>query len=533
MSAHNIISQINDGTDGQGKVLMFKTSAPTAGAVGISKGALWLDSSTGVMYQNSGTTASAAWTAVSPSYGTGITGSIRVAKMFQDAANGTDSLDMLWIGDSNTAYNGKGWCDGFAAAMHFNGARMYATPAFQSFGAGTVVGYKMWPFSTPSAGSPVGSVAGSGSANVNARLKKTMGVGTGALAPNGVQLDFLRVEAGTTLAQGETLSLWMYEQGAIPTGVPADDAFTDVCPIGLNDQLIARIQVNIGAGSPNGQIVPAFNDKSNANIVTATFNTPSPDVGEWEIKELTLPANNARIAPYQGSSSADNRYRFILCGSGGGTAGIRGPISVGLRSVYRYVKGFASTPLHYRGGATLSTISTDVVQATDNGNAVQNYLKYLRERQRSVSGATGRVVVCIQGGVNSGDWAPSNPGVAITAINAMRTSISNAWASLGYPSDDLGFLVMISHPTDSNDTDSTLSPLRTLAQTTYSSPAGDTLNVNLNSIYPWSRIAMNGFFDRNDGSPTNYDTSYAHLEETRHGYEIIASAVVSSIMRTK
>jgi hypothetical protein len=533
MSAHNIISQINDGTDGQGKVLMFKTSAPTTGVVGISKGALWLDSSTGVMYQNSGTTTSASWTAVSPSYGTGITGSIRVARMFQDAANGTDALDMLWIGDSNTAYNGKGWTDGFAAAMHFNGAKMYATPAYQSFGSGAVIGYKMWPFGWPSAGSPTGAVAGSGSANVSAALKATMGIGTGTLRPNGVQLDFLRVESGTTLAQGETLSLWMYEQGPNPTTVAADDAFTDVCPIGINDQLIARVQVNIGSGSPNGQIALAFNDKAQANISTATFNTPSPSADQWEIKELTLNANNSRIAPYQGSTSAENKYRLVMCGSGGGTPGIRGPISIGLWSVYRYVKGFASSPLHYRGSATLSTISTDVVQATNNGNAVQNYLKYLRERQRSVSGATGRVVVCIQGGVNSGDWYPSSPSTAITAINNIRSAISSAWTSLGYPSSDLGFLVMISHPTNSDDSDSSLSALRTLAQTTYSSPEGDTLNVNLNSIYPWSRIAMNGFFDRNDLSTSNYDTSYAHLEENRHGYEVIASAVVSSIMRTK
>lgn len=460
-------------------------------------------------------------------YPNGITGSLRVASMFRDAIEGRDGLDMLWIGDSNTCFNGKGWNDGFAAAMYFHGANMYATPAYQSFGgAAPAIGYKMFPVGFPTSGSPSNAVSGLASPNVSAALKATMSPGSGALAPNSNQLDFLRVETGTTIGAGEFLTVWMYEQGNVITGSKNEDAFTDVCPIGLNDQLVARVQVNIGTG---GAIQPRFNNKANGLINSTLHNTVSASPDVWDIVEATMTPSNSRIESFQGSSTAGGYFKMSLGGSGGGTAPITGPISVGLWSVYRYVKGFACTPLEYRSGGTLTQISNDVVQATNNGNAVQNYLKYLRERQRQANGASGRVVVCIQGGVNNGDWAPSNPSAGITAIDNMRSAISSAWTSLGYPSSDLGFLVMISHPTDSNNSDSTLSPLRTLAQTTYSSPSGDTLNVNLNAIYPWSRINMSGFFDSTNSGPPSYDTSYAHLEENRHGYEIIASAVVAAI----
>jgi hypothetical protein len=532
MSAHNVISQITDGNNDQGKVLMFKSSAPTAGVAGISKGALWLDSSTGILYQNSGTSASTSWTAVSPSYGDGITGSVRVAKFFQDAAVGVDGLDMLWIGDSNTSYNGKGWTDGFAAAMHFAGANMYGSPAYQSLGNGAVVGYKMWAFNTASAGSPATVSSGAGSANVSAALKLTHSRGSGQLSPNGAALDFLRVEDNTTVSQGTGgLTLWMYQQGPNPSTSQSDDAFTDVCPIGINDQLIVRMQVNIGSGTTQGRIVPAFTDTAQSTIVSTTFQSNSPSANEWQNVEVTMPANPARIAPYQGFVADPPRYRMTATGEGGGTLGLRGPLSVGLWSVYRYVKGFASTSLHYRGGATLTQIATDISQASRSGKAVQNYLKYLRERQRSVSGASGRVVVCIQGGVNSADWAPSNPSVGITAFNSIRESVTTAWTELGYPLSDLGFLVMVSHPTQSND--SALSALRSLAQSTFSSPSGDTLNVNLNTIYPYDRAFANGFFDRSELNTAIYDPTYAHFEENRHGYEIISCAVLSRILRTR
>ena len=45
--------------------------------------------------------------------GPSIYGSSLVSKFIQDAVAGVDSLDCLWIGDSNTGFNGWGWADGW------------------------------------------------------------------------------------------------------------------------------------------------------------------------------------------------------------------------------------------------------------------------------------------------------------------------------------------------------------------------------------------------------------------------------------
>lgn len=64
MSAHNIISQMNEAQNEVGKVVSIQTTAPVGGETGFSKGALWTSSSTGKMYVNEGTEASATWQVV-------------------------------------------------------------------------------------------------------------------------------------------------------------------------------------------------------------------------------------------------------------------------------------------------------------------------------------------------------------------------------------------------------------------------------------------------------------------------------------
>jgi dipeptidyl aminopeptidase/acylaminoacyl peptidase len=174
--------------------------------------------------------------------------------------------------------------------------------------------------------------------------------------------------------------------------------------------------------------------------------------------------------------------------------------------------------MEYRGGANLTDIATDISQAA--GGWCKTLLKETRERQIAAGGiGQGRVLICIQGGVNSGDWSPSNPAAAITAVESIKTSLKAQWAALGYPATDLYFLFMVSHTFDAGD--ASLTVLRTYAQAYYTNST-DTLFVNLNDIAPYTKILSNKWYD---------PSGNAHLAQPTRGYEAISSAIVASICR--
>jgi hypothetical protein len=278
--------------------------------------------------------------------------------------------------------------------------------------------------------------------------------------------------------------------------------------------------INLRAGSPKftlrwGITVPGGSGNSTLRTTPTTTVSASGDV--WDIFEDTLPA--ASRYPGPGTvASRDNHLRITLDGSGiGSTNAMVAPMSFGLYSVYRQSTiGTASSIMEFRGGATLTDLATDISQA--ESGFVKTLLEQARLRQIA-AGGTGRVLICIQGGVNSVDWSPSTPANAITAVESIKTSIRSAWASLGYPSSDLLFLFMVSHPVDAGD--ASLTVLRTYAESYYAG-SSDTLFVNLNTIAPYNVILANNWYD---------SVGNSHLEEAARGYEAISSRIVSNILR--
>lgn len=436
----------------------------------------------------------------------GIYGSTRVAAMFKDVVNGEDSLDLAWIGDSNTGYNGYGWCDGFAAALTNAGARMYATSAYTAGNNYGEAGYRsqQWTF-MGWVGSPgSGGYSALSASSASATLKATMGQGGGLLTIDSSVYEGGAISASNTYQND--WAIWIYARGP-------DEKFTLPCPIGIDNELHWRGQVNIGSG---GQVKPKWLTLANASLSTEdTFNTVSASADAWDILEHTLPAGN-RLATL---TAAGTGIKIAIAGSGvGDLTQLTGPIRFGLHSVYTDRIGYSSSILEWRGGATLTQLSGDITQAATNATAVQNFLKYLRDRQIA-AGGSGRVVVCVQGGVNSGDWSPSNPSAAVASVNLILDEIRDVWNALGYADEDLGFLVMCSHPTNSGD--AALTVLRTAMRTEYTN-SEDVLFVDLNALADFTRITQERWYD----SGGNF-----HLEELRLGYEAIASAAVSRIVQ--
>jgi hypothetical protein len=120
--------------------------------------------------------------------------------------------------------------------------------------------------------------------------------------------------------------------------------------------------------------------------------------------------------------------------------------------------------------------------------------------------------------VNSGDWYPSNPAAAITAVESIKTDIKSAWANLGYSDKELLFMFMVSHPVDSGD--ASLTVLRTYAENYYADST-DTMFINLNSLFPFTTITTNNWYDSG---------GTAHLDEATRGYEAMATRIISALL---
>jgi len=450
----------------------------------------------------------------------GIYGSNQVASWIRDSVLGTQSLDCLWIGDSNTGYNGWGWADGWQHGLCQNGAPMYGSMIWVPYNSQPNLGYRSNVFSSFSAAT--GVVAGTGgSSGASAALKATFSVGSGSLTVQGTAgtaPDF----ADVATARGTNLSataLWLFMRN-IQTGSASniDATYPEPMPIGFNEALIFRAQVNLRSGGTAKFTSRWATIETNSGLSQQSTTTVSASGDVWDIYTHTLGAATRFV--YPGTTSPANAFgglQVALDGSGiGANNALKEGTSLGLCSVYRAIKGTASSIMEYRGGATLTQLATDITQAKTG--FCTTLLKETRERQIA-AGGTGRVLICIQGGVNSGDWSPSNPAAAITAVESIKTDIKSAWATLGYPAADLLFLFMVSHTFDAGD--ASLTVLRTYAQNYYASST-DTLFVNLNDIAPFATITANNWYDSGGN---------AHLDEATRGYEAISSRIVSNILR--
>ena len=121
---------------------------------------------------------------------------------------------------------------------------------------------------------------------------------------------------------------------------------------------------------------------------------------------------------------------------------------------YKNIAGCAVNSLFSLGGASARSLATGL--QTCPSETIQTYFKNIRLRQIAARGAAGKVIVFIQAGMNdrvdtgtSVGTSPtgSNTGAGfVDNCNAVMTVVTNAWSALGYPAEDLSFIVMVSHP---------------------------------------------------------------------------------------
>lgn len=194
---------------------------------------------------------------------------------------------------------------------------------------------------------------------------------------------------------------------------------------------------------------------------------------------------------------------------------------------YQNVGGMAVNSLFSEGGRSLRYLALGL--QTCPSATIQTYLKHIRLRQIAARGTAGKVVVFIQAGMNDRVDANTSVGPSPTAsntgagfvdnCNALRILVTAAWSALGYPSENLCFIVMVSHPVVSTGStgDTVMSAMATAVINAYSSSA-DTTVFDLRSVTSGLFLQSSGYYDSGGD---------AHL--TQGGYDFISGLLLNAL----
>ncbi len=419
----------------------------------------------------------------------------RAKQFLRDAIAGTNSVDILVSGDSNTNFGGWGWCDGLNYALQQAGSNDYATPIVPAFSRENAnfygVASKFDSYSyidaneEPVNGAGTGSMGGAlvkGTSANSAALYSLLRRTSGTMQPNASPFNYGYIASGN----------WADFIG----GIYMVDGAGTVLPW-VGQALTYRVVHAIGPGMGTIRLSGKLNIPPYTSTGNATVSCDSASYG-WTTARLQIPPNSARTGV---------QYKFSYAESS--PFNVTGPVALALQSVSRAVKGHAVQCMDHYGGATTTMVASNASGAV---SVVSAYMKEARLRQIN-AGGTGRVVVMFQGGVN-GTGSSTYAADCAAYMETCRT----CWTTLGYPESDLGFIGLTSHQHNSPDT---LTTIRTSAATlasTYTMVDGAAL-----ATYAQLLTGSGGtsYF-------ANATSERQHLNEA--GYKFICGNLVSALV---
>lgn len=382
--------------------------------------------------------------------GYGVYGSPRIRGWIRDVLAGRDSLDIVVIGDSNAAYSTQrmGWTGSWARALHSLGAQMYAGPLWPTlFGvgsgqtgishvAGLVVQFPAFAGSPPSIGSDSG-----GTATAYALASQSGAV------PDALKLLCI---PDTTL---RPYALAGWNAIYLPASANAYRNFTQW--IGHDGSALAGGTVASGADKTFIQ-----NGGTYRHRVWYASLTPNTPDGSFTIQVRNTSTGTDLVVgtavPTHGAGYDILNASVQFTASLTTTQNIRGgwaylglaqaPVCAMWESWERpSTKGFAVQCLHSYGGASSTTISTDVANSGASGSEMlDNYLYSLYQRQVACGGS-GRVLVHFNAGINNGGDSFTTWKASAEAVQARCRQV---WAAWGLDPALLGFCMEVTHPLD-------------------------------------------------------------------------------------
>ena len=501
-------------------------------------------SKTTVIFKKTGTSVSSVPMA-------GVNGSTRAGVFLRDAVNGTDSVDIITIGDSNTGFQSAGvpasaaYAYGYTCGLHralgcFMGIPMYATaliPTALESGSSSgldrgdpVVGVNPlgtnvkcnWPGTADSgatgATGPVSRLehrVGQSDANAIA-LKTNLGystetdnpdVGFGKLLPRftGFLWDGAFVAAGNTYTS-EGNKNYVYLKASSPIlNAQSQPSLQYRCVYGKFASGSGTFRTTglilTGFVATEGPITPTSGGSANNWYGTSTVTFTGPTVTNG-------------VAASDVCASWDN------ISQGDPTVG---PFAGLWHSICRLnSKGYAVNNYIYQGGAQSIHLRN---RLESNGGVLDSYLKEIAARQIAASGS-GRAIVWINVGING----PESGASFITNITACINKLIERWEAVGNNANNLAFIISASHPapavsTWSADRATTVAAAATVATNNASKGV---VAVDVAQFYSAQDLLTGGV----SGS-TMYDAAgQAHLRgfnDQANGYDAVATAMISAV----
>lgn len=377
----------------------------------------------------------------------GLYGSTRASRFIKDVVAGTDSVDVITIGDSNIGYNNCGLSTGFREALGYKGALQYATclTSFADRDTASANNRAGGTFTNNCSFCWVGSnfiasqvgnstmsslTAKSSAGDSNALvLQAVVGTSSNNLRPNAFAYDaaFVNIAAPTnTFTSGANgvrivpAATTSFAAGDGSGGVPLQYRVV----YGTFSSGSGQFKLSVFRGT--NTIVARSADPISTNTgtvgissTTATLNFNSP-----EVSNVAVPFA-CTVDGFASGTTAD----YIV-----------GPAAFFWHSLmFQTAKGYAVTNLSYYSGRSTTQLASDVTGST---LIIRSMLRELRTRQIA-AGGSGRVLILVQSGINDGETGSSYTGFLDTMINSFRSQ----WSTLGFDANDLAFLVTSTHPT--------------------------------------------------------------------------------------
>lgn len=362
-----------------------------------------------------------------PMWVIGVAGSVTITKWLNDVKNGIDSLDMVFVGDSNVAFatgspfESQGLVDNFLLAGICSGMINYGSPLFPVGGDASqpynLAGYRNYNVgwrTNANLGWTNGIKYGPDS------FKNEYGISLGQFSPNGLTIGFAGyswLPSGVTGASNLGASWYLGTTGG-QTGLNAGLSLTARLIIGTT--LTGGAIRILGFDSTNGRYI----GDNAADTLQITF-TGGFTAYEKDITKSGGIGNTA-MNFYFGGLNATSFY-------------CTGPMAFAAYSVYNPVKGLATHSLQHAPGLSLGGIYNNAVLAgpSTGNNIMVNYFKEYYSRQVR-AGGTGRVCVVIEGGVN----LDSSNAATVEYTKNLVSIMTSEWARAGLPSDKITFLCM-------------------------------------------------------------------------------------------
>jgi hypothetical protein len=473
---------------------------------------------------------------VKPANAAAVYGNKMAAAFVQDLLAGTNSLDIVCIGDSNIGSDNYGYTHGFNRVLNYSyGVPWYATPLLAGSCSDGPTNRSGTDFQPGVRLRWCGNAQAGSTGTVRTLVEASV-----STSPVYTYAQNLKTALGfdtTNYSNASTRRLPIFQWGVGWYGAYVDDAVTYTS--GANNNLIELANTHpMNYGSGTGAANLAY------RIVAGTFNGGSGQFKLRAANNSTL-ANLATSSSYISTNTGTNGYATasqiaglqlnftspsttptaLICSWDGMNSGnsVTGPFACLYHSIIRQSgNGFASSTFMYQSGRTPTQIAE---QLEYSDQLVDSFFKELRERQIA-AGGTGRVVVFVNMGINA---ASDVNGVNwIAAANRIIERIQTRWSVTGGNLSSLAFVFTVTHPTTSSgdaNWNTNRPGIAAAANAWASTAAGQTCVVDLATYYGSYRLNIETLYQTGNEAHLNATTA-----AQTNGYDAAVGVVVSSLL---